>query len=86
MNAATKHRLHALESLAAMHGEPMPDTALRSSLRLAFRHDHVTEAQIGAAISSLDAEGHLIGLPDDLTREVMWSLTAKGAAAAARHG
>lgn len=79
------HQIHALQSLAAMGGTPMPDATLRASLRLAFRHDRITETQVEQCLRALDAEGHLIGLPDGLTREVMWSLTAKGEAAAARH-
>lgn len=84
MNAA--HKIHALRSLARMGGQPMPDSALRNTLLLGFRHEGITRTQADAAVRDLDAEGYLIGLKDDLTGETNWSLTAKGEAAAARHG
>lgn len=86
MNSSAPHKVHALRVLARMAGQPMPDSALRNSLLLGFRHDGITRTQADAAVRDLDADGHLIGLKDDLTQEINWSLTAKGEAAAARHG
>lgn len=86
MTSLAQHKIHALRCLARMQGTPMPDSALRNSLLLGFRHDGITRAQADAAVRDLDADGHLIGLRDDLTGEINWSLTAKGEANAARHG
>jgi hypothetical protein len=85
MTPAALHKIHALRSLASTGGQPLPDSALRNSLLLAFRHDGITRTQADAAVRSLDADGHLVGVRDEITAETNWSLTAKGEAAAARH-
>lgn len=77
-------KVHALRSLAQMGGQPMPDSALRDSLRLAFRHQRITETAINQALLSLDAEGCLLSTEEAVTKELHWSLTTKGDAAAAR--
>lgn len=84
MNLLARLKLHALRSLARMDGQPMPDAALRDSLRLGFRHDHVTETHIEMAIRALDAEGYLVGVNEALITETYWSLSTKGQSAAAR--
>lgn len=86
MNALAQHKIHALRALARMRGVPMPESALRDTLLLGFRHSGITRTQADAAVRDLDADGHLIGLPDELTGEINWSLTPKGEASAARHG
>lgn len=84
MNFLARLKLHALRSLARMDGQPMPDAALRDSLRLGFRHERVTETHIDMVIRALDAEGYLVGVNDALISETFWSLSTKGQSAAAR--
>jgi hypothetical protein len=86
MNALAQHKIHALRALARMRGVPMPDSALRDTLLLGFRHSGITRTQADAAVRELDADGHLVGIRDDLTEEINWSLTPKGEASAAIHG
>lgn len=86
MTPAAQVKIFALRALARMGGQPMPDDALRNTLLLGFRHTDLTRTAADAAVRELDADGHLIGVKDDLTGEIHWSLTAKGEAAAARHG
>jgi hypothetical protein len=86
MNARAQVKIFALRALARMSGQPMPDDALRNTLLLGFRHTNLTRSEADAAVRELDADGHLIGVRDELTGETNWSLSAKGEAAALRHG
>ena len=80
MNAVHKKqaRTFTLEVLKAAEGSPMPDAALRLSLREGLPHVPMTETDIGALIRELESEGYVRGTINSFKGTPVWILTDKG--------
>lgn len=71
-----------LKALRNMHGMPMPEETLWSSVDLAFPRQ-VTRAESRVLAAELEAEGYVSAVSDPITG-IHWSLTTKGEARASQ--
>lgn len=81
MNAHGQIRLFILEALDRTSGDPMPESALVTSVQLAHRHLHASLDDVRSVILTLEADGLLSGTRDPVTEQTLWVLTPKGTSA-----
>lgn len=67
-----------LRALRNADGNPLPDSTLRDSVKLAFRHNPPTSGDLGRIIQRLDSEGYIAGTEDSFARQIVWTITPKG--------
>jgi hypothetical protein len=79
MKAELEIKAFALRALKETGGQPLPDSTLRASIRLAFPHLSITEGDLSDVLGGLDSAGLITGLTNDFTRKLVWVLTDKGA-------
>ena len=76
MNARIKLSLLAI--LKAYQPDPMPERNLITAVQENLKPAVPTLSEIGDALKDLEAGAFVAGATDELTRERVWVLTAKG--------
>lgn len=71
-----------LITLAALDGDPMPETSLLSAAQAMTRHLKPTQSDAAEALKDCEAEGYCAGATDEFAHEHTWTLTPKGVAKA----
>lgn len=71
----TKLKVFALKVVNQWDGTPVPDDALREEMRDRFQS--VMEADVSGSLRDAEQEGLLMGVRNDITKKITWTLTAK---------
>jgi len=80
----SKLKTAALQGLRACDGVPMPASALVAHLQNSARPKGASLIECEIVLKELEAERWIAGLHDDLTNEISYTLTEKGAHKAAQ--
>jgi hypothetical protein len=67
-----------LISLLQCDGVPMPESALIAAAQILCRPVEPTDGDVRDQIKTLQGDGYIEGVTDELTQERTWSLTTKG--------
>lgn len=78
MNSELDLKAFILRAISNAGGFPLPESTLRDSVKLAFRHCPPTAGDLGRLIQRLDSEGYISGTQDTFARQTVWTITTKG--------